>query len=508
MTARKKTRDNRLPMDNNGITSAIREINVRNRSVNRALGALAALAVAAAGMLAVSTTRASADSLLIESFTHSSVADAAAWEAGGSGGALDGWPGSACLTAGTDFTATPIPGCDNGDPDADGSGALELTPSVGGRAGFALYNEALPTSGGLDITFDQAQYGGSGADGLSFFLVNGTTDLTSPGVSGGGLGYTATTNGTPQPGVDNGLIGIGLDKWGNFSDPNSSGTGCADGTGIGSKGPGQTANRVVVRGPGNGTAGYCFLGTSGDLGNLLTGDGTRAGATVQVHVVIDPSTVADRHVTVSLNGTQEVQVPIPQALLDAPTFKFGFSGSTGSVTDNHDVWNLQINSVIPVTTTTSSITTSSTTTSSITTSSTTTSEPTTTSVPAEPTTRITGLDSQGCEATVSVDYVATGRYTVTLATAGGARIGSSDLDVTTPGIHQVEVEGEDLHGLGHGDPVTVTVTDADGVTLDSVTTQIADPQACAGKPGAPVVKPIAHTTAPADAVPGKPSYTG
>ena len=298
-----------------------------------------------------------------------SVADPAAWSSGGSGGAETGWPGGACLTAGADTSQAPIPGCGLDSPDAVGAGALRLNPNALAKAGFALYNEALPTTGGLDITFMQAQWGAGGfaADGLAFYLVDGATNLTQPGASGGGLGYSAGWDGGSGygTGIANGLLGIGIDKWGNFSAQGSTGAGCVDGTGSGSKGPGQTPNVVAVRGPGNGSAGYCWLGASGDLGNLLYGDNTRAGAAVEVHIVVDPSTDPDPKVTVSLNGTQVIQIDEPAELLASTSFKFGFSASTGAVTDVHEVWGLTIESVIPVppstTTTTEATSTTSTT---------------------------------------------------------------------------------------------------------------------------------------------------
>jgi hypothetical protein len=323
----------------------------------RRAGLLAAASLAiAAGSLTTRAHHAGADTLLIESFTNGTVTDATAWAAGGSGGTFDDWPGAACLTAGTDTSQTPIAGCDLSAADSDGSGALRLTPNTTARAGFALYNKALPTTGGLDITFDQAQYGAGGyaADGISFFLVDGSTNLTQPGASGGGLGYSAGWDGasTYGTGIENGLLGIGIDKWGNFSAQGSTGAGCAAGTGVGSAGPGQTPNVVSVRGPGNGSNGYCWLGMSSDLGNLLYGDNTRAGATVHVHIVVDPSTDDVPKVTVYLNGSQVIQIPEPQELLDSTSFKFGFAGSTGAVTDIHEVWNLNINSVNPIPSTT------------------------------------------------------------------------------------------------------------------------------------------------------------
>jgi len=312
----------------------------------------------AAGMIStvVATAHASADTLLIESFTGTAVTDAGAWSSGGSGGGQIGWPGGACLTAGTDTDQTPVPGCGLDTPDTTGAGALRLNPNALERAGFALYNKALPTTGGLDITFEQAQWGAGSyaADGIAFYLVDGATNLTHPGSAGGGLGYSAgwdlgSNYGT---GIANGLLGIGIDKWGNFSAPGSTGSGCAGGSGAGSAGPGQTPNVVAVRGPGNGSVGYCWLTASGDLGTILYGDNTRAGATVEVHIVVDPSTVANPKVTVSLDGTQVLQIDEPAELLAATSFKFGFSASTGAVTDNHEVWDLTINSVIPVPSTT------------------------------------------------------------------------------------------------------------------------------------------------------------
>ncbi|MEZ5202845.1 MAG: hypothetical protein R2701_00200 [Acidimicrobiales bacterium] len=366
---------------------------MRGSARGRIRASAAVIAATAAAATLVGIPHASADELLVESFTGASVSDAAAWSSGGSGGAEAGWPGGACLTAGADTSQSPVPGCGLDSPDSEGSGALRLNPNALAKAGFALHNEALPTSGGLDITFQQAQWGAGGyaADGIAFFLVDGATDLTHPGASGGGLGYSAGWDGGSNygTGIDNGLLGIGIDKWGNFSAQGSTGSGCLAGTGPGSAGPGQTPNVVSVRGPGNGSAGYCWLGASGDLGTLLYGDNTRAGAAVEVHIVVDPSTDADPKVTVSLDGTQVLQIDEPAELLASTSFKFGFSASTGAVTDVHEVWNLNINSVIPVEPTTTSTEVTSTTTTDDTSTSTTTTT-TTEPVPATPATPVEG----------------------------------------------------------------------------------------------------------------------
>lgn len=385
----------------------------------------------AAGLLAIAASAlvmpsAGADNLLVESFMNPTVADATAWQSGGTGADKPGWPGRACLTAGGDTLQTPIAGCGLTTPEPAGSGALKLTNVNTAVSGFALYNRALPTTGGLDITFDQAQYGGGGADGISFFLVDGSTNLTQPGASGGGLGYSAGWDGGTGygTGVDNGLLGIGIDKWGNFSAPGSTGSGCATGSGAGSPGPGRTPNVVAVRGPGNGSAGYCWLGASLSLGSLLTG-ASRADATVQVHIVIDPSTAANPKVTISMDGTQVLQIDAPQGLLDSTSFKFGFGGSTGAVTDTHEVWNLGINSVIPVpsTTTSTTSTTSTTPTPSTTTPQTTvtttvpsTSTPTTSTTPEVTVTTSTPTTTEAPTTTTPQTTVTTPAPSTTVAT--------------------------------------------------------------------------------------------
>ncbi|MFN8026787.1 MAG: hypothetical protein U0W40_10675 [Acidimicrobiia bacterium] len=280
------------------------------------------------------------DTLLLESFTGATVTAPGEWVVGG----LSGY--KACLTAGSDTGQAGVPGCQTPAIDAAGSGVLQLTSLVG-NGGFALHNVALPTSGGLDISFQQAQWGGSGgADGLSFFLVDGATNLTAPGGGGGNLGYSPGDTG--GNGVANGLLGIGLDSWGNYGTfgalPNS--TNCTAPTGTpGSRGTGNTTSertpdRVVVRGPGNGTQGYCYLGESEQLADFSAT--TRAAATHTVRIVLDDATVAARNVTISFDGAQVLQIPAPPELLAASTFKFGFSGSIGGANDNHEVWNLSI----------------------------------------------------------------------------------------------------------------------------------------------------------------------
>lgn len=207
--------------------------------------------------------------------------------------ALDG----ACLTAG-DGTGT-IPACVgnsyyttsqawvggyNGSlPDPSNHGALRLTNGCTGsncggsfnngynQAGGIVSNTTYPTGDGLQITFTTFTYEGNaggngggtgvdehdGADGMSFFLLDGSvaapySGTFDVGAFGGSLGYTCSNtnndsklhpDGTTRhyDGIDGGYLGLGIDEYGNFLNP-------GDNT---STGPGLQAGRIGLRGAGS-----------------------------------------------------------------------------------------------------------------------------------------------------------------------------------------------------------------------------------------------------------------
>ena len=169
--------------------------------------------------------------------------------------------GGACLTAGTSATpATSLPACKgNAVVDAVGQGALQLTQSATNQAALVLYQTPLPTSNGLQITFTDYSFNGSamGADGLTLFLSDASKAMpTALGQPGGSLGY-ASANGLP--GIANAYVGVGLDEYGNFSNPTQGRKG----------GPGQIAETLAVRGAAS--LGYPYLGGA-------TGAGGRAAS--------------------------------------------------------------------------------------------------------------------------------------------------------------------------------------------------------------------------------------
>ena len=262
-----------------------------------------------------------------------------------------GWtPGTTWATSGS---YTPEVATDNTQTPAS---AMRLTPgSPINRAGLLSYTIPQPTSGGLDIRFKFAEWGGvistgsRTADGLAFFLRKGSETSNAAGFFGASLGYAPWPGGSVV-GLAGGLLGVGFDQWGGYTQPAIDGTNCA---GLGQVGPGSQDNTIGIRGPGNGTTGYCYLGRT-TAGAVQFGGGTdsRDGRARSVRITVDPATQANPKITVyygataSATPTQVLQVDAPAGLLAEPTFRFGFIGSTGVNTQNNEVWDLQVSSLV------------------------------------------------------------------------------------------------------------------------------------------------------------------
>jgi hypothetical protein len=280
----------------------------------------------------------------------------------------------ACLSAAGNATANPLASCTTA-TDAQGSGKLRLTSSGTGLEGGAFASTSVPTSQGLDVTFNSYQYGGSfGADGIAFVLA--AVDPANPatpsviGQSGGALGYSAQNS--TQAGLSHGYLGIGIDAYGNFSSKYE-GTGCTDPANISQRMPGQ----VVVRGPGNGTVGYCALQSSAATATspaLTLRATTRAASLVPVEVVYNPSPssvttasglvvpAGDYDVTFTpVGGTTRSLAgalpTVPAGLYPASwvnssgfpkQLAFGWVASTGSNTDYHEIDNAVVTTLNPV----------------------------------------------------------------------------------------------------------------------------------------------------------------
>jgi hypothetical protein len=340
---------------------------IRNAVRGRVAPIVAGVAVVAIALLGAnlgtgSRAEAAGSILLTDSFTGPTV-HSQEYVVGGTGATTAGTGTNvACLTAaGSPVGQVPASCADTAD--AVGSGALRITQKQGAQTGFLLNDHALPTKAGLDISFDMFQYGGNGADGITFFLSDGAYALTSVGAAGGSLGYSNSTKGSGigKPGVPHGLLGVAFDAYGNFTYETNNASCATDPTWIGAARSPQT---VAVRGPGvlktDGTwnDGYCLLGApkapTDGKGIDNTATQTRAAAVRHVRIVIDPPTDAAPQVSVYLGDlgdgsatapTLVAQVPEPSILATTPTFKFGWAGSTGGSTDVHEVSALVVDTV-------------------------------------------------------------------------------------------------------------------------------------------------------------------
>lgn len=314
-------------------------------------------------LLSTLGTPVQAGTLLNESFTGTS---APSWEYGTSGTSAP-----PCLTAGT-TTTTPsssgmsLPLCPSSStggqtgslPDGAGNGALRLTSSAGNQADFVIYTgSSVSSSAGLTITFDFFSYGGNnfggtGADGIVFFLLDASQPIpTQSGAFGGSLGYAQKTN---INGIGAAYLGVGLDEFGNFSNPTEGrDSGCN--TSPLQSGPGQKPQAVTIRGAGTGgQTGYCFLNTSNTLSSGLSVPSATTRSTNGVKRTARITLSQSNLLTVEIDfgsGFQTVISSFNIASLGQPSIptnlRFGFASSSGGGTNFHEIRNLNVSTIPP-----------------------------------------------------------------------------------------------------------------------------------------------------------------
>ncbi len=91
--------------------------------------------------------------------------------------------------AGSGYT----PNLTSGVSDTAGDGWLRLTSTGSNQATSAYYNQAFTSANAtVYAKFDFASYGGTGADGLTFFLFDGSKSF-NVGAYGGSIGYAQKT---------------------------------------------------------------------------------------------------------------------------------------------------------------------------------------------------------------------------------------------------------------------------------------------------------------------------
>jgi type IV pilus assembly protein PilY1 len=155
--------------------------------------------------------------------------------------------------------------------DPNGFGALRFTNGrpYGHNESGAIVGptDAFPTGAGVQITFKTLTYRGNsggngasgaanandGADGISFFLMDGSV---APGIGafGGSLGYSCSNNNSPYDGLVGAYLGLGIDEFGNFLNGTNNTFGVTGPQNLGdntASGGGVYANRIGLRGAGS-----------------------------------------------------------------------------------------------------------------------------------------------------------------------------------------------------------------------------------------------------------------
>ncbi len=335
-----------------------------------AVGAIVA-ATALVGGLVVATVSAPTASAANPPTTGSLIVDASFSAATVTDAAWTGL-GSTCLT-GAPAGSVPSPTINNCDSRRTGPvpalgvtpGYLQLTDAGRSSVGTLLYNRPIPASAGISVVFEQYQYGGNGADGIGFFLVDGATDLTRAGGNGGSLGYTQRTG---VDGIVGGYVGVGFDAFGNFyDDGEGKGASCPTDQRSPSTATGAVASNVVtLRGPGNGRVGYCYQGSTTDPASNPNKPTSTLPGTLRAATGTTDPTLAKRLVNVQVTPAPDARVIVQidfgtgdgwQEVLNRPapanaphTYKFGFTGATGGVTDVHLLRNVLVRTIEPLAT--------------------------------------------------------------------------------------------------------------------------------------------------------------
>ena len=212
--------------------------------------------------------------------------------------------------------------------DVAGSGWLRLTDIGHTEKGLAL-NNTFSFAGSIPVVveFDYVSWGGTGADGMTLFLYDSTT--ASPmanALTGGGLGYCAGAGG---------YLAIGIDEYGNFSNP-------SDKCGSASGGPGAKPESLVIRGPAS--ANNAWISTTSVPGGIDNPQVTTRPSPKTVIFTLTPAvspaigyTITAQFRSASDQPFQTLFSNVPFPYAPPANLSVGLSGSTGGSTNYHEL---------------------------------------------------------------------------------------------------------------------------------------------------------------------------
>lgn len=219
-------------------------------------------------------------------------------------------------------------------------GRLNITQAIGNQATAVTYQRLFPAENNLvTVEFDYYAWSpqsGTGADGVAVILSDATI-TPQPGGYGGSLGYAQRSG---VAGFAGGWIGVGLDEYGNFSNPSEGRQG----------GPGFRAQAVAIRGAASGNYAY-LAGTQANLSPRI--DVRRTSVPAPGHryrLTVDSRTPNVSMVSLARNtGSGFVDLVAPFNARSFPgqstvpaDFYLSLTGSTGGSNNNHEIDNFQV----------------------------------------------------------------------------------------------------------------------------------------------------------------------
>lgn len=230
---------------------------------------------------------------------------------------------------------------------------LRLTDASASASTFATLQRLFPGAGNkIVVEFTQYSYNGSGADGVGVVLSDASQPLRA-GAFGGSLGYapkqTALGGDTTHEGFAGGWIGIGLDEFGNYSNPTEGRTG----------GSGQTPESVAIRGSGSGYTGYAYMTGTGSLSPGIDDPAsTTAAPGYRYRITVDHSDSVHAWTSVErdTNDGSGYHFVVPvfdakaasgQAAVPA-NWRLSYTGATGGSYNIHEIDSLKVCSVTQV----------------------------------------------------------------------------------------------------------------------------------------------------------------
>ncbi|MCS0352016.1 MSHA biogenesis protein MshQ [Vibrio ordalii] len=234
------------------------------------------------------------------------------------------------------------------------SNRLRLTEDQNYQATAVTYQRIFPAAGNLvTVEFDYyawANLTGDGADGVSIIFSDAEI-IPRTGGFGGSLGYAPITSSNPiKPGFAGGWLGVGLDEWGNYSNPTEGRVG----------GPGFRRQAVAIRG--SEAASYRYLvGTAANLNPKLDVRRTcqwwggncsfpGPGPGHRYFITIDSRNNNAVYVRVDrlVNGNMQTVIDWfnvlsnPNQGATPEEFLLSLAGSTGASVNNHEIENFKV----------------------------------------------------------------------------------------------------------------------------------------------------------------------